>query len=121
MAELGKLNLLRVARQATPGFYLEGGDLGDILLPFKLAPSGIDVGSEVNVFLHRDSEDRLLATTERPKAMVGEFAALRVVSVTPGLGAFLDWGSLSARWMCACSRAIVWSPMCFSMRSRTAF
>ena len=92
MIDIGKMNLLRVARQATPGFYLEGGDLGDILLPFKLAPDGLAVGSEVNVFVHRDSEDRLLATTERPKAMVGEFAALRVISVTPGLGAFLDWG-----------------------------
>ena len=55
-------------------------------------PPGTIPGESFDVFVHRDSEDRLVATTEIPRAMVGEFAALRVVSANPGVGAFLDWG-----------------------------
>lgn len=92
MALLGKLNLLRVVRSAPPGFYLDGGALGEILLPGGLIPAGAKVGGEVEVFLYRDSEDRLVATPQKPLAQVGEFAALRVVSVNPRIGVFLDWG-----------------------------
>ena len=92
MARLGKLNLLRVTRSAPPGFYLDGGALGEILLPGSLIPAGARVGGDVGVFLYRDSEDRLVATTQKPLAQVGEFAALRVVSVNPRIGVFLDWG-----------------------------
>lgn len=81
-----------VIRQAPPGFYLDGGEHGEILLPGRYAPQGVAPGTQMDVFIYRDSEDRLVATTESPLAMVGQFAYLRVVSVNPGLGAFLDWG-----------------------------
>jgi predicted RNA-binding protein (virulence factor B family) len=92
MALLGKTNLLRILRSAPPGFYLDGGALGEILLPGGLIPAGAKVGGDVEVFLYRDSEDRLVATPQKPLAQVGEFAALRVVAVNPRIGVFLDWG-----------------------------
>ena len=92
MANIGKQNLLPIVRQAPPGFYLDGGTHGEILLPGKYLPAGGKPGEMVKVFVYRDSEDRLIATTERPLAMVGEFASLRVVSEIPSIGAFLDWG-----------------------------
>ncbi len=92
MAQIGKRNLLTVVRSATPGLYLDGGSHGEILLPGRYIPSGITVGGKMEVFIYRDSEDRLVATTERPLAMVGELAYLRVVAVNPRVGVFLDWG-----------------------------
>ena len=92
MALLGKTNLLRVVRSAPPGFYLNGGALGEILLPGGLIPAGAKVGSDVEIFLYRDSEDRLVAIPQKPLAQVGEFASLRVVAVNPRIGVFLDWG-----------------------------
>jgi predicted RNA-binding protein (virulence factor B family) len=89
---IGKRNRLSVARIATPGVYLDGGERGEILLPGRYVPPGTLVGESFEVFVHRDSEDRLVATTEAPRAVVGEFAALRVVSSNPQIGAFLDWG-----------------------------
>jgi predicted RNA-binding protein (virulence factor B family) len=88
----GQRSVLPVTRIATPGVYLDGGDRGEILLPGRFVPRGTLVGEAFDVFVHRDSEDRLVATTETPRAVVGEFAALRVVSSNPRLGAFLDWG-----------------------------
>jgi len=92
MALLGKRNTLRIVREARPGFYLDGGDLGEILLPGRYLPSGAQIGDSLDVFVYRDSEDRLVATTQTPLAQVGEFACLRVVGGRPGLGSFLDWG-----------------------------
>ncbi len=92
MASLGRQNLLRVVREAAPGLYLDGGPLGEILLPKRYVPAGTARGAELEVFVHRDSEDRLVATTEIPRAMVGGFAALKVAGVHPRAGAFLDWG-----------------------------
>lgn len=92
VAKIGKVNILSVARIATPGVYLDGGERGEILLPGRYVPQGTIVGEAFKVFVHRDSEDRLVATTETPKAVVGEFAALRVISANPRIGAFLDWG-----------------------------
>jgi hypothetical protein len=92
VAKIGKRNILWVLRIATPGVYLDGGDRGEILLPGRYVPKGTMVGESFDVFVHRDSEDRLVATTETPRAMVGEFAPLRVVSTNPSIGAFLDWG-----------------------------
>lgn len=92
MALIGKRNTLPVVREATPGFYLDGGPLGEILLPGRYIPKGVRPGQSMEVFIYRDSEDRLVATTETPFATVGQFAFLRVVSVNAGLGAFLDWG-----------------------------
>lgn len=92
MATIGKRNSLRVVRGATPGLYLDGEELGEILLPRRYIPKGIALDEKLDVFVYRDSEDRLVATTETPRACVGEFAALRVISVSRQLGAFLDWG-----------------------------
>lgn len=93
MAQLGKRNSLAVVREAPPGLYLDGGTDGEILLPGRYIPSGgAQPGERLEVFVYRDSEDRLVATTETPIVMVGECASLRVVSVKPGVGAFLDWG-----------------------------
>lgn len=92
MADLGKRNRLAIVREAAPGLFLDGGNLGEILLPRRYIPLDAAPGAELDVFIYRDSEDRLVATTEVPLAMVGEFALLRVQSVKPGIGAFLDWG-----------------------------
>lgn len=92
MAQLGKRNLLPVVRAATPGLYLDGGGLGEILLPRRYVPADCEPGAKLDVFVYRDSEDRLVATTEIPHAMVGDFACLNVVSVNERVGAFLDWG-----------------------------
>jgi len=92
MAMLGKRNLLSVNRESTPGLYLDGGELGEILLPGRYIPKNLSQGQKIDVFVYRDSEDRLVATTETPNAMVGEFAYMKVISIHPQAGAFLDWG-----------------------------
>jgi uncharacterized protein len=91
MTDIGKYNTLAVLRKLDFGFYLDGGEAGDILLPMRYAPERCRIGDKVEVFIYFDSEDRIIATTEKPIATVGEFACLRVVSVNP-IGAFLDWG-----------------------------
>ena len=88
--QLGDYNELEVAREVDFGMYLTSDD-GDMLIPRKYIPEGTRVGDVLRVFVYRDSEDRLLATTLDPLAKVGDFAALTVRDVTP-LGAFLDWG-----------------------------
>jgi len=92
MATIGHRNLLSVVREAPPGLYLDGGDLGEILLPGRYIPKGTKPGDALDVFVHRDSEDRLVATTESPRACAGDFACLKVVSFNSQIGAFLDWG-----------------------------
>lgn len=91
MAEIGLMNELEVVKTVDFGIYLDGGTHGEILMPKRYVPENCKPGDVINVFIYLDSEDRLIATNETPKAMVGEFALLRVVSVT-GVGAFLDWG-----------------------------
>ncbi|MDH5358084.1 MAG: S1-like domain-containing RNA-binding protein [Gammaproteobacteria bacterium] len=91
MAELGKLNTLTVIKTVDFGLYLDGGDLGEILLPNRYVPEGSTVGGQLEVFVYLDSDDLPIATTETPKAMVGECAYLEVVAVNQ-VGAFLDWG-----------------------------
>jgi predicted RNA-binding protein (virulence factor B family) len=92
MAILGKLNRLTVLKDSSPGLYLDGGELGEILLPGDAIPKGAVPGDVLEVFIYRDSEDRLVATTLKPLAQVDDFAALTVREVHPRLGAFLDWG-----------------------------
>ena len=92
MVNLGKKNTLRVLRIARQGLYLDGQNLGDILLPNQYVAPGTGVDSMVEVFVTCDSEDRLIAMTTMPFASVGEFGSLQVVSVDPQMGAFLDWG-----------------------------
>lgn len=91
MVELGRYNRLRVVKRADIGIFLDGGDFGEILLPRRYVEDSMQVGNDVEVFVYNDSEDRVIATTERPKALVGECAYLKVVG-TSKFGAFLDWG-----------------------------
>ncbi|WP_111979140.1 CvfB family protein [Algibacillus agarilyticus] len=91
MATLGSFNTLTVIKSVEFGFYLDGQDLGDILLPNRYAPKDLQVDDQLDVFIFLDSEDRLIATTQRPRAAVGEFAFLNCVDVN-SVGAFLDWG-----------------------------
>ncbi len=92
MAELGRRNQLTVLREAKPGVFLDGGEDGEILMPRRYITDDMVPGAVVDVFVYKDSEDRLIATTETPLAMVGEFAVLRVLGTRASLGAFLDWG-----------------------------
>lgn len=89
--ELGRMNRLTVVKAVDFGLYLDGGREGEILLPSRYVPENTQIGDEIDVFLYLDSEERLIATTEHPKAMVGDFAYLQVAWVN-NFGAFLDWG-----------------------------
>jgi len=91
MPEIGHLNKLRVVKEVDFGVYLDGQELGEILLPRRYLPDKCKMDDSIEVFVYRDSEDRLIATTEKPLAMVGDFALLRVAAVSR-FGAFLDWG-----------------------------
>lgn len=91
MAELGKFNTLKVVKKVDFGIYLDGGEYGEILLPKRYAPSHLEPGDDIDVFVYLDGEERTIATTEKPLAQVGEFAFLKVRSVEKS-GAFLDWG-----------------------------
>ena len=91
MAILGKVNPLKVVKVVDFGVYLDGGSDGEILLPKRYVPEVCELDDTLSVFIYNDSEDRLIATTEKPYVMVGEFAALEVVEVNE-VGAFLDWG-----------------------------
>ena len=91
MAEIGKFNQLKIVKDLTFGVYLDGGELGEILMPRRYVPRDSKLDDTINAFIYVDSEDRLIATTETPLAQVGEFAVLRVVSINK-VGAFMDWG-----------------------------
>lgn len=91
MANLGRINTLKINRRTDFGLYLIDGDGNEMLLPKRYVTPNMHIGDEIDVFVYKDSEDRITATTETPKAQVGEFALLRVVA-TNNAGAFLDWG-----------------------------
>ncbi|MFW1676722.1 S1 RNA-binding domain-containing protein [Pontibacter sp. JAM-7] len=91
MASLGRFNTLRVSKVKDFGVYLKAGELGEILLPRSQCPDNLDIGDSVRVFVYLDSDDYLIATTQRPLACVGDFAMLRVAEVND-TGAFMDWG-----------------------------
>lgn len=91
MMQLGKRNDMTVLREVDFGVYLDGGDLGDVLLPRRYVPQGCKVGDVINAFLYLDQEERLIATTEHPLIEVGKIAYLEVKWVNQ-FGAFLDWG-----------------------------
>jgi predicted RNA-binding protein (virulence factor B family) len=91
MAELGRVNRLKIIRTVEFGVYLDAQNLGEILMPIRYVPSGSKEGDEVEVFISLDSEDRLIATTDKPVAMVGEFGYMEVVGESQ-YGAFVDWG-----------------------------
>ncbi len=91
MAEIGKINNLQVVKSLDHGIYLDGGDLGEVLMPSRYVPENCEIGDTLEVFIYLDSADLLLATTETPYVMVGECAYLKVVDVNQA-GAFMDWG-----------------------------
>ena len=91
MAQLGKYNELKVVKCLDFGVYLDGQELGEILLPTSQVPPNTKVGDGLEVFLYRDSEDRLIATSKEPFATIDQFAVLRVVTVDK-VGAWMDWG-----------------------------
>jgi predicted RNA-binding protein (virulence factor B family) len=87
---VGDYNVLKVIRKVAFGFYLDDSEEG-ILLPIRFAPHDLQIEDELKVFIYHDSDNRLIATTQIPYAIVGEIAKLKVVEVTRQ-GAFLDWG-----------------------------
>jgi len=92
MLNIGQLNTLEVVKIVDFGVYLDGDDdYGTVLLPKRYVPEGLERGDSVEVFVYFDSEDQIIATTETPLGMVGEFALLKVVGLSP-VGAFADIG-----------------------------
>lgn len=91
MINIGKTYELIVVKKLDFGFYLDAEDLGEVLLPRKYAPRDLGVGDAIEVFIYLDSEGLPVATTQKAKVQVGEFAYLKVLAVTD-VGAFLDWG-----------------------------
>ncbi|HAS39323.1 MAG TPA: GntR family transcriptional regulator, partial [Microscillaceae bacterium] len=92
MIKYGEHNRLKVNREVDFGAYLIDEDTQqEVLIPKRYIPANTQVGDELEVFVYFDSEDRLIATTETPKAQVGEFAYLKVIAVSR-VGAFLNWG-----------------------------
>ena len=93
MIELGKKQTLEVVKKVEFGVYLaeEAGSTDKVLLPKKQVPEGTETGSSIEVFIYRDSKDRLIATTAEPKLTLGELAVLKVKEVGK-IGAFLDCG-----------------------------
>ena len=89
--KLGQVNTLTVVKSVDFGMYLDGGEAGEILLPQRYVLQGCQPGDELDVFIYLDSEERLIATTQMPLAVVGDFAYLKVAWVN-NYGAFLDWG-----------------------------
>jgi predicted RNA-binding protein (virulence factor B family) len=87
---VGQFNLMRVDRKVDFGFYMDDGAEG-ILLPKRFVPSGLQIDDTISVFVYHDSDNRLIATTQEPFAVVGDIAALKVVAIT-NQGAFMDWG-----------------------------
>ena len=91
MLEIGKYNKLTVVKSVDFGLYLDGGDGLEILLPTRYVPQDAEVGSEIEVFIYKDNEERLIATTDRPYGIVGEFKYMKVKDMSSA-GAFLEWG-----------------------------
>jgi len=91
MAQVGRFNKLEVVKEVDFGVYLDGGELGTILLPQRYMPEDCELGDWVDVFLYFDSEDLLIATTETPRVEVGRCEMLKVIDIN-NAGAFMDWG-----------------------------
>jgi predicted RNA-binding protein (virulence factor B family) len=89
--KIGQRATLKIIREQPFGVFLDGFDLGEILLPRREMPAKWAIGDYVDVFLYHDSDDRPVATLKHPHALPGQFARLKCVGVT-GVGAFLDWG-----------------------------
>src|SRR4051812_12590947 len=94
MIELGKIQSLEVVRKTQIGLYLNTENAEDdnaILLPQNQVPQEIEIGDVLEVFVYRDSEDRIISTLKKPKLILGELAVLNVIEISK-FGAFFDWG-----------------------------
>ncbi|MDF1758875.1 MAG: S1-like domain-containing RNA-binding protein [Legionellaceae bacterium] len=91
MINVGKFNKLKVIKEVAFGVYLDGQDLGDILLPNKYVPQNTQLLDSIEVFIYYDSEDKIIATTQRPLAKLGDCAYLKAIDINR-VGAFLNWG-----------------------------
>ena len=95
MIKLGEMQELTVAQKKDFGVYLKSSDNekseDKVLLPIKQVPADIEIGDKINVFIYRDSDDKIIATVKRPKLVMGEIAYLKVVQITR-IGAFMNWG-----------------------------
>ena len=91
MVKVGTFNKLQVVKEVDFGVYLDGEELDTILLPKRYVPAGCELGDWIDVFLYFDSDDLLIATTEKPKVEVGCCEMLTVVDINHA-GAFMDWG-----------------------------
>lgn len=91
MINVGAYNNLKVKKETDFGVFMDGGDDLEILLPKRYVPKGTRIDDEIEVFLYHDSENRLIATTDRPYGVVGDIVNLKAVDITLQ-GAFLDWG-----------------------------
>ena len=91
--EIGKVQSLTIVKKVDFGVYLapEGNREEKVLLPAKQVPAGAEIGQEIEVFVYRDSKDRLISTTTRPALVLGEIAELTVAQ-TGKFGAFMNWG-----------------------------
>ncbi len=89
--EIGKLNKLRIERETEYGYFLEDQEGNEVLLPNAYVEDQMMLSDEIEVFIYRDSEDRVVATTLKPYIQLGEFAYLRIKEVN-SYGAFADWG-----------------------------
>jgi len=110
MIQVGDYNDLKVIRQSAIGFFLDDGEEG-ILLPKRFVPPGKGIGDTLTVFVYHDGDDRLIATTQHPKAKVGDFVKLRVISTTPQ-GAFLDMGLMKDLFVHTSKQVNVMRPNC---------
>ncbi|MCD4833961.1 MAG: GntR family transcriptional regulator [Bacteroidales bacterium] len=89
--EIGKINKLTAARSTDNGYYLTDNDGNEVLLPNAYVADDLKIGDEIEVFVYKDSEDRIVATTLKPYVQFEEFAYLKVKEVND-YGAFMDWG-----------------------------
>ena len=88
---IGSFNTLQVVKRVAFGLYLDGEEMGEILLPNRYVPDNAQIGDYLTVFVYTDGEDRPIATTAQPLAVVGDFAFMQVKSIA-SVGAFLEWG-----------------------------
>ncbi|MDR2774193.1 MAG: GntR family transcriptional regulator, partial [Tannerella sp.] len=91
MLDIGKYNRLKVVKFVDFGLYMDGGEGREILLPKRYVPENVKAGDDLEVFIYKDNEDRLIATTEHPYGTAGEFQLMKVKDIS-NVGAFLDWG-----------------------------
>ncbi len=94
MIELGKVQTLQAVRESEHGMYLntpDGEHWQEVLLPKSQVPEDLSIGDSIEVFIYNDAKDRMIATVNRPKLILGETAVLKILDITD-IGLFLDWG-----------------------------